>query len=128
MLGIALANISAAVVPNRHLLDLGAGLSSDLEAKRDHRFDPVGEISPVQRRISSAWRVTPVFRKMCLRWVFAVGLVIPSVAAVSIRVRAANRFASTRASAGVRPKAAPNVSAHSGNQGAAFGSPACFQG
>jgi hypothetical protein len=24
-------------------------------------FDPVGEISPVQRRISSAWRVTPVF-------------------------------------------------------------------
>jgi hypothetical protein len=40
-------------------------------------FELVGEISPVQRRISSAWRVTPVFRKMCLRWVFAVVPAMP---------------------------------------------------
>jgi hypothetical protein len=53
--------------------------------------DPIGEISRVQRRISSAWRVTPVFRKMCSRWVFAIGLVMPSVAAVSFNVRPANQ-------------------------------------
>ena len=31
-------------------------------------FDPVGEISSVHRRISSAWRVTPVFRKIVVSW------------------------------------------------------------
>jgi hypothetical protein len=49
-------------------------------------FDLVGEISPVHRRISSAWRVTPVFRKMCSRWVFAVVPAMLSVAAVSASV------------------------------------------
>jgi hypothetical protein len=58
-----------------------------------HRFDAVGEISPVHRRISSAWRITPVFRKTCSRWVFAVGLVMPSIVAVSTNVRPANRLA-----------------------------------
>jgi hypothetical protein len=36
----------------------------------------------------------PVFEKMCSRWVFAVGLVMLSVAAVSASVRPANRLAS----------------------------------
>ncbi len=57
-----------------------------------HLFGPVGEISPVHRRISSVWRVTPVFRKICSRWVFAVVAVMPSVAAVSASVRPANRL------------------------------------
>jgi hypothetical protein len=67
-------------------------------------FDPVGEISPVHKRISSAWRVTPVLRKMCSRWVFAVGLVMLSVAAVSVNVRPPNKLASTLVSAGVRQR------------------------
>jgi hypothetical protein len=82
-------------------------------------FDPVREISPVHRRISSAWRVTLVFRKMCSRWVFAVGLVMPSVAAVSISVRPANRLASTLVSVAVRPKAAAMASAPSCASGGA---------
>jgi hypothetical protein len=74
-------------------------------------FELVGEISPVQRRISSAWRVTPVFRKMCLRWVFAVVPAMPRVAAVSVRVRPANRLASTLVSLGVRPRRRHGVGA-----------------
>jgi hypothetical protein len=44
------------------------------------------------KRISSAWRVTPVLEKMCSRWVFAVGLVMPSVAAYTNRVAPYDTF------------------------------------
>ena len=57
-------------------------------------FDLVGEISPVHRRISSAWRVTLVFRKMYLKCVFAVVSALPRVATVSAGVRRANGLAS----------------------------------
>jgi hypothetical protein len=51
--------------------------------------------------------------EMCSRWVFAVGLVMLSVAAISVSMRPANRLASTLVSAGVRPKAAAIASAPS---------------
>jgi len=66
-------------------------------------FDLVGEISPAHRRINSAWRVTTVLRKMCSRWVFAVVPSMPRLAAVSASVRLANRLASARVLACVRP-------------------------
>jgi hypothetical protein len=84
------------------------------------------ETNPLTRSIlsgrscpSSAWRVTPVFEKMCSRWVFAVGLVMPSVAAVSASVCPANRLASTRVSAGVSPNAVATASAPSCASGGA---------
>jgi hypothetical protein len=57
----------------------------------NHIFDPVGEIPVHSARPGAS---PPVFEKMCSRWVFAVGLVMLSVAAVSASVRPANRLAS----------------------------------
>jgi hypothetical protein len=84
-----------------------------------HIFDLVGGTSPVPRRIRSAWREAPVLEKMFARCVFAVVPAILSAVAVSFRAWPPRRLASTRVSAGVRPKAAAILDAASCSSAAA---------
>jgi hypothetical protein len=96
--------------PDRHLLEPGAKLAEQSWKIRSRRGD---QPNPETHQLSLA---RP---GVCSRWVFAVGLVIPSAAAVSARVRPPNRMASTLVSAGVRPKAAARASAPSRASGGA---------